>query len=368
MKAAVVALDGPDLSPEEAALLREYPPAGVILFGRNIAGPLPLARLVGDLREVLPPESVIMVDQEGGRVARLRPPDWPEHPAAGRIGGLYAEAPNLATRLAWLTGALIGMDCADIGFDVVCAPVLDLRGPHTTDAIGDRSYGADPDQVAALAMALADGLISAGMQPVGKHAPGHGSARVDSHQALPRIEATTDLAPEIGVFAACRGLPWMMTAHVVYEAIDPERPGTLSPAVLQGVIRDRIGFAGVLVSDDLAMGALSGLPADLAGAAAAADLACAAIAAGCDLALYCAGHLRTTRAVLAAVPDVGSAAIARMARARGTASNGRILLDRVALARDRAALLAATAAPGHGPAIGLATDRDPTAADQEALS
>ena len=175
------------MTEEESALLQAYPPAGVILFGRNIEGPMPLARLIGDVREVLPTGAVLLVDQEGGRVARLRPPDWRAHPTAASIGALYEADPAAGLKLAWLTGALIGLDCAEAGFDVVCAPVLDLQSEGMTDAIGDRSYGTNPRQVVALGQSMADGLLSAGVQPVGKHAPGHGHAQVDSHLELPWI-------------------------------------------------------------------------------------------------------------------------------------------------------------------------------------
>ena len=329
MKAAVVALAGPALAAEEAVLLRASPPAGVILFGRNIAGAAGLARLVGDLREVLPRETLLFVDHEGGRVARLGPPDWRAHPAAGAIGSNHADRPDDTRRLAWLTGALIGTDCKEAGFDVVCAPVLDVLAPGATDAIGDRSYGSDPATVAVLGQAMADGLLAAGVQPVGKHAPGHGRATVDSHHGLPRLPAGADLAPEIAVFQACAGLPWLMTAHIVYETLDPDRPATLSPVVIEGVIRGTVGFDGVLVSDDLAMGALAGEPA---------ALATAALAAGCDLALHCSGRLADTRAVLRAVPSVSAAAAQRLARARREADRSHLHLDRAVLQADQDAL------------------------------
>ena len=329
MKAAIIGLEGPELTADEAALFEIMPPAGVILFGRNIGGALPLARLVGDLREVLPPGCVLMVDQEGGRVARLRPPDWVEHPPAAEIGRLYQQNQEAGLRLAWLTGALIGLDCSEAGFDVVCAPVLDVAAPGMTDAIGDRSFGTDANQVIALSHAMADGLLSAGVQPVGKHAPGHGKARLDSHLGLPRIGAEADLTSDIAVFAACSALPWMMTAHIVYDALDATAPATMSPIVVEGVIRGAIGFNGVLVSDDLAMGALAGP---------AGDRVRGAMTAGCDLALHCSGVIGPTSAVLTAAPEVSAAAQARMARGRSLADRCRLQLDRTALLQDRAAL------------------------------
>ena len=331
MKAAIVGLAGADLTPDERSLLQAEQPAGLILFARNVAGKAALARLAGEIRAVLPPGGVLMVDQEGGRVARLRPPDWQAHPPAARIGVCYARNRQAGSRLAWVTGALIGLDCLDAGFDVVCAPVLDLATDGMTAAIGDRSFGAEVEQVAALGQAMAAGLMGAGVQPVGKHAPGHGRAQVDSHVGLPRLDAGQDLSPDIAVFARCRALPWMMTAHIVYEGIDPERPGTLSPTVIEGVIRERIGFDGVLVSDDLSMGAVSGP---------AARSARQAIEAGCDLAMHCSGRFEESRAVLEAAGEVSPAALKRLTTARETVARSRTTLDRAALAAEQAVLLA----------------------------
>jgi beta-N-acetylhexosaminidase len=218
---------------------------------------------------------------------------------------------------------------------VVCAPVLDLRFEETTDAIGDRAYGRDPAHVATLAQSMADGLLSAGVQPVGKHAPGHGHARVDSHYALPVVDEEVDLAPDIAVFGQCASLPWMMTAHILYLGLDREQPATLSPHVIAGVIRGTIGFDGVLVSDDLAMSALTGP---------AGSRARDAVAAGCDLALHCSGRLADSRAVLGAVPDVSATTRTRLARAASLAARSRLSLERASLAADQAELLAAVAA------------------------
>ncbi len=189
MKPAIVGIAGPCLAVAEADMLRRHRPAGIILFARNVADPGQLRALTAGLRAVLPPGAVIMVDQEGGRVARLRPPHWRAHPPAAELGRLFARHGPSGLRAAWITGALIGADCASCGFDVVCAPVLDLAYPGAHDVIGDRAFGPDPVVVARLGRAMAAGLLAAGVQPVGKHAPGHGRARVDSHLALPRIEA-----------------------------------------------------------------------------------------------------------------------------------------------------------------------------------
>lgn len=330
MKAAIVGIAGPQLLSEEAVRFRAHPPAGVILFARNIRDPAQLGSLAAELRRVLPDRALLMVDQEGGRVARLRLPHWRAHPPAAAHGRLYAAGRRAGLRAAWLTGALIGTDCRAAGFDVAAAPVLDLAVPGASDVIGDRAFARDPSAVAALGRALADGLLAAGVQPVGKHAPGHGRALVDSHRTLPRVHAA-DLRADLLPFARLSHLPWLMTAHIVYATWDPHRPATLSPAVIQGVIRDRFGFGGVLVSDDLAMGALSGTPA---------ERATQALAAGCDLALYCAGDPGPTADLLAAVPPVSAATAARLDAAWTLAARRRLILNAGALAAERDRLFA----------------------------
>jgi beta-N-acetylhexosaminidase len=310
-------------------LLRAHPPAGAILFRRNVETPAQLAALTADLHAVLPEGAPILVDQEGGRVARLRPPHWRAHPSAGAIGDLHARDAHAGLRAAWLTGALIGLDCAAAGIDVACAPVLDLRLPGMSDVVGDRGYSADPESVAKLGRAVAEGLLAAGVQPVGKHAPGHGRARVDSHHALPVVDAD-DLTDDMTPFVRNADLPWMLTAHILYLALDPDRPATLSPRVIGRTIRGAIGFGGVLASDDLAMHALSGTPA---------ERAVAAVAAGCDVALYCPGDAEGNAAVLAACPPLTGAATARLAAARALAAARRQDLDAATLATERDRLL-----------------------------
>ncbi|HEY1936148.1 MAG TPA: beta-N-acetylhexosaminidase [Acetobacteraceae bacterium] len=329
-KAAIVGIAGPTLSPGEAAAFRAHPPAGVILFGRNVQDRPQLVALNAVLRRVLPRDAVLMVDQEGGRVARLRPPHWRAQPAAATLGRLFATNPRAGLRAAFLTGALIGLDCAAAGFDVAAAPVLDLAHPGASNVIGDRAFARDPVAVARLGRAVAAGLLAAGIQPVGKHAPGHGRALVDSHLALPRIH-TVDLRADLLPFAANTDLPWFLTAHIVYAAWDPTLPATLSPAVVQGIIRRRLGFGGVLVTDDLAMHALTGTPA---------QRAVAALAAGCDIALYCTGELAPTVELLRTVPPLTPAASARLAAARVLAAARRRPLDATALAAERDRLLA----------------------------
>jgi len=298
---------------------------GVILFARNIQDPPQLAALVADLRRVLPRGAVLMVDQEGGRVARLRPPHWRAHPPVAVLGHLFAHDRRAGLRAAWLIGALIGLECSAAGFDVAAAPVLDLAIPGAHAIIGDRALAEDPVSVARLGRSLAAGLLSAGVQPIGKHAPGHGRAQVDSHFALPHVEANhldADLLP----FALNADLPWAMSAHIVYSAWDAALPATLSPTVIGTIIRGRMGFEGVLVTDDLAMKALSGRPMDLARQA---------LAAGCDIALYCSGEFAPTEALLSRCPPLSDKARLRLAHARAKAARARLSLDAEALARER---------------------------------
>jgi beta-N-acetylhexosaminidase len=307
-----------------------YPPAGVILFARNIEDRRQLASLVAALRRVLSPQAVLMVDQEGGRVARLRPPHWRAHPPPASLGELFAHRPGAGLRAAWLTGALIGDDSAAAGFDVVAAPVLDLAIPGAHAVIGDRALAVDPVSVARLGRSLAAGLLAAGVQPVGKHAPGHGRSGVDSHLSLPRVEANhldADLLP----FALNTDLPWAMSAHIVYPTWDAALPATLSPTVIGEIIRGRIGFGGVLVTDDLAMKALSGTPA---------DLALRSLAAGCDVALYCSGEYAPTADLLATCPNLTGAAAGRLAAAHALALRRRQAIDAGQLSRERDRLLA----------------------------
>ena len=331
MRAAIIGIAGTDLLDEEAALLRRLRPAGVILFARNVRDRPQLRTLTTALRDALPAGAVLAVDQEGGRVARLRPPQWRAPPPAAAAGALYLQDKAAGLRAAWLTGRLIGLDCADAGLDMACAPVLDLRVEGASDVVGDRSFGTDPAAVAALGLTMADGLRAAGVMPVGKHAPGHGRALVDSHDALPVVPAEAPLADDLAVFRACADLPWMMTAHLLYKGFDSALPGTLSAAVIEGVIRRQVGFEGVLVSDDLAMRALHGEPGELARAC---------LAAGCDVALHCTGVLAASEAVLRAVPAMAAPGLARMERARAWLAAGMAPADGHALAAERARLLA----------------------------
>jgi beta-N-acetylhexosaminidase len=328
-KAAIIGIAGPVLLAEEAALFTAFPPAGVILFARNIEDPDQLAGLIAALRRALPADAELMVDQEGGRVARLRPPHWHAHPPAAALGRLFDSDPSAGLRAAWLTGALIGLDCREAGFTIAAAPALDLSVPGANDVIGDRAFACHPIAVARLGRAVANGLFAAGITPVAKHAPGHGRARVDSHLALP-VVPDDDLAADMQPFVLNASLPWMMTAHIVYQALDPATPATLSRVVINDVIRGRIGFEGVLVTDDLAMKALSGAPA---------DLAVRALAACCDIALYCSGDFPATEALLTTCPTLTPQALTRMEAGRTRVASSRMRLAVSPLAEQRVRLL-----------------------------
>lgn len=279
---AIIGISGPLLGQAEAGLLRRYRPRGVILFSRNIKDKPQLADLVASIRTELP-EGVLMVDQEGGRVARLKAPHWPELPPAASLKTVEA---------ALAHGQALGAMAREAGFDVVAAPVLDLAYPGASSVIGDRAISRDPQITARLGGKIAEGILSQGITPVMKHLPGHGRAMVDSHVGLPRVDASpAELEADFYPFRANNHLPWAMTAHILYTALDPELPATLSPAIIGRIIRGSIGFKGVLVSDDLAMAALRGMPG---------ERAAAALAAGCDIALYCQGDMPGNIAVLEA--------------------------------------------------------------------
>jgi beta-N-acetylhexosaminidase len=284
LKPVILGVSGPILLAAEAAMLRAHAPRGLILFARNIENPTQLAELMAQLRAALPAGAMLMVDQEGGRVARLKPPHWPALPAAATLK--TAEA-------AFAHGRALGAMARDAGFDIAAAPVLDLRYEFADAVIGDRALSSDPQTVAVLGGEIARGIIAEGVIPVMKHLPGHGRANADSHLTLPRI-ADSDLEADFYPFIANNALPWAMTAHIVYDQIDAKLPATISPKVIRDVIRRKIGFAGTLISDDLAMAALTGTPA---------ERATAALAAGCDIALYCPGDMAGNVSILEAVQN-----------------------------------------------------------------
>jgi beta-N-acetylhexosaminidase len=315
-RAVVLGCTGEELSPEERRFFRAADPVGFILFRRNCRDPAQVRDLVGSLREAIGRDDApILIDQEGGRVARLGPPHWRRYPSAGRLGSLPDPRAAAAARLG---ARLMADDLRGLGITVDCLPVLDLPVPGADPVIGDRAYGNDPGRVANLGRAVCEGLLAGGVLPVIKHIPGHGRAALDSHHACPVVEtgadelSHTDFAP----FRALAGMPWAMTAHIVYMAIDPTAPATLSERVISQTIRGEIGFDGVLVSDDLSMQALGGE---------VAERASRALAAGCDLVLHCNGDRREMEAIAAATGPIWPPTAARLARAEaiGRASGPR---------------------------------------------
>jgi beta-N-acetylhexosaminidase len=309
LAAFITALAGPELDPAEAAALRAARPCGVILFARNVRDPDQVRRLTDAAREAVGDDILVLIDQEGGRVRRLKPPHWRELPPAAAYGRLYAGNRDHACSTAGLAARLTAADLRSVGINTNCAPVLDVPVAGSHDIIGDRAYGAEPGQICDLGLAVAEGYMGGGVLPVIKHIPGHGRATKDSHIDLPVVSASraelenTDFA----AFRRLAHLPAAMTAHVVFEAIDPDRPASISPGVTAEIIRGAIGFDGLLISDDLGMKALSGSIGERAGAV---------IAAGSDLALVCSGNLEDTEAAAAAVPQLKGVALARFERAR----------------------------------------------------
>ncbi len=300
---------GPTLSDWERAFFADADPHGFILFKRNCETPDQVATLTADLLDCVGrPDAPVLVDQEGGRVQRLGPPHWRPMPAAAKFGRLAARDAAAGREAVALNARLLGDELAACGITADCAPVLDLSYPETHEVIGDRAFAASPALVADLGRAFCDGLAASGVMPIVKHIPGHGRANVDTHLELPRVSASraeleaSDFAP----FRALADAPWAMTAHIVFEAIDPERPATVSPRLIAEVIRGFIGFDGVIVSDDLSMEALAG---------SLAARALAALGAGCDLALHCNGEPEEMAALAAAVGDMAETSAARLARA-----------------------------------------------------
>jgi beta-N-acetylhexosaminidase len=333
---AIFSLAGPEVTPDERALFREAEPAGYIVFARNCVDRRQLRALTDDLRAISGRDEVpVLIDQEGGRVARLKPPQWPKFPAAGAFDALYRKAPMSAIEAARANAQAMALLLAEAGVNVDCAPVLDLRHEGQDDIVGDRSFGADPMQVAALGKAMLDGLAAGGVAGCIKHVPGHGRARSDSHKTLPVVDAPLDaldrdFAPFRSLAAAA---PSAMVAHILYSAIDPKRPASLSPAVIEGTIRGVIGFDGLLFSDDIAMQALKG---------AAGARAHAVVEAGCDLALHCSGRIEEMEEIAGTLGAIGPGALARIDRmlaATRMPAGG----DYRALAEKRDALLAVAA-------------------------
>ena len=276
---------GTALTAEERAFYADARPWGFILFARNIADRAQVKRLVASLREcVNDPRAPVLIDQEGGRVARLRPPQWNARPAAERFALLHNDAPEAAHEAAYLNARLIAYDLSELGVNVDCVPVLDVPVDGADAVIGDRAYGRDPTIIIELGRAVIEGMIEGGVLPVMKHIPGHGRAMADTHLELPHVTTSrAELsATDFVTFRSLSDCPMAMTAHVVYDAIDAQRPATTSPRVIKEIVRGEIGFDGLLMSDDLSMNALAGT---------LAQRAKAALFAGCDIVLHCNGKM-----------------------------------------------------------------------------
>jgi len=319
-RAVIFGCAGTTLSADERRFFADTDPYGFILFKRNVTDPEQVRALVSELRGTVGrSDAPILIDQEGGRVARLGPPHWPALPPARAIGLLAERDRAAGLAAARAVGRVIGAMLAELGIDVACAPVADLLLPETHAVIGDRAFSADPALVGILAGAVCAGLRDAGVTPIVKHIPGHGRATADSHLALPHISADRDTleATDFAAFRAVGDARWAMVAHCVYDSIDPDRPASVSPAAIS-LIREKIGFDGVLIADDIGMKALRG---------SLADNAAATLAAGCDLTLHCSGNFSEMQAISPAVEALTEGAIGRLAAGSDWMRQSRIPFD-----------------------------------------
>jgi beta-N-acetylhexosaminidase len=308
-RAFITGVSGPELNAAEREFIRAQQPWGFILFKRNIETPSQVAYLITDMRnELARPDAPVLIDQEGGRVQRLGPPQWPIYPAGAVFGRLYDIDPALGLRAARLSARLIAADLSDLGVSVDCLPLADVPVTGADTVIGDRAYGTEPGKVAAIARAVTEGLEQGGILPVLKHIPGHGRATVDTHFRLPVVDTPkaelerTDFA----AFQKLADLPMAMTAHVVFSALDPALPATTSATIIAQVIRGVIGFQGLLMSDDLSMNALAG---------SLAERTRAVFASGCDMVLHCNGKIDEMREVARETPELSGNALERAGRA-----------------------------------------------------
>jgi beta-N-acetylhexosaminidase len=308
--AVVFGCAGPTLTADERALFADSNPLGFILFARNCVEPPQIRDLTAALRNSIGrPDAPVLIDQEGGRIQRLTPPHWRTAPSAQSLGALARRDRATARDAVRLNARILAHELLDLGIDVDCAPVLDVPVPGAHGIIGDRAYGTDPALVGELGRAACEGFLDGGVAPVIKHIPGHGRARADSHLELPVVETSLDFLADTDFvpFVANADAPYAMTAHVVYTAVDPELPATLSELVIESVIRGRIGFSGFLFSDDVGMKALAGP---------LADRARAALGAGCDAVLHCSGDLAEMRELAAAMPPLTATARERFVAVR----------------------------------------------------
>ena len=307
-RAFITGLSGLNVSADERAFLKEAQPWGLIIFKRNVTTPQQVTELANSFRDAVGWAAPVLVDQEGGRVQRLGPPHWPVFPPGARYGALYDRDVASGLAAARLGGHLIAAELNVLGIDVDCLPLADVLAPGADPVIGDRAYGSEPGKVAAIAGAIAQGLLAGGVLPVLKHLPGHGRATADSHHKLPVVDTdrATLESTDFAAFRPLASLPLGMTAHVVFSAIDPVAPATTSVTMVREVIRGFIGFRGLLMSDDVSMKALSGT---------IAERSRAAFAAGCDVVLHCNGDMGEMTAVATAAPPLAGEAAAHAAAA-----------------------------------------------------
>ncbi|PPQ45440.1 beta-N-acetylhexosaminidase [Rhodopseudomonas palustris] len=304
-RAFITGIAGLSLSDDERGFLRESRPWGFILFKRNIDNPVQVKALVDDLRGTVgSPDAPVLIDQEGGRVQRLGPPHWPVYPPGAVFSTLYDIDPEAGLTAARLSARLIADDLAALGITVDCLPLADVPITGADAVIGDRAYGTSPDKVAAIARAVTEGLAQGGVLPVLKHIPGHGRATADSHHLLPTVETSREELDrtDFAAFRPLADLPMAMTAHVVFSALDAAQPATTSATIIDQVIRDSIGFQGLLMSDDVSMNALAG---------SITERTRAIVAAGCDVVLHCNGKLDEMRQVVAETPELQGRALTR---------------------------------------------------------
>ena len=311
MKPVIFGISALALTPDERRFFVEAPPVGFILFRRNVADRAQLRALTDSLRDLTGRNDVpILIDQEGGRVARMGPPEWPVFPAGPAFDALYDVAPISAIEAARVNAQAIALMLSEVGINVDCLPLLDVAQPDTTEAISTRAYGREPMRVAAMGRAVLDGLGAGGVVGVVKHMPGHGRAVVDTHHHLPTVTASdADLDVDLRPFRALKDATMGMTSHIVFDAWDPHRPATLSPSVIHDIIRGRIGFDGLLMTDDIDMKALSG---------SAGDKAAGAIAAGCDVVLDCWARMDEMADIAGRLGEMAPMSRARLDRAMAT--------------------------------------------------
>ncbi|MEP4767019.1 MAG: beta-N-acetylhexosaminidase [Roseibium sp.] len=323
-KAFISGCAGLTLSDEEIAFFRVEDPWGLILFARNIDTPDQVRRLTQSFRDAVGRDNApVLVDQEGGRVQRLKPPHWSKYPAPKLFGDLYDTDKVAGMRAAFLGAQLIASDLIAVGINIDCLPCLDVRFPETVDAIGDRALSSDPETVATLGREMVNGALAGGVLPVIKHIPGHGRAKVDSHLVLPKVHAEKSALEKVDFvpFKALSDVALGMTAHLLYEDIDKSAPGTQSKRIIEDIIRKEIGFDGCLMSDDISMKALGG---DVTSRSAKI------LGAGCDLVLHCNGDMDEMKAVAVAMPDLDGKAKQRCENALAQLPMPDAAFDRVA--------------------------------------